>query len=193
MIERKVHKKIENRFLKMILTGISVEVLFIFFGIVMLFDPDLTNKLIGILVGSMLILYSASLLYNFFTRDGAKLYSLNIFFGILIGILGIVLIVYPYSVINFVTTCLGIYLIISGAVKLNYAFWLKKGNEGSWHVVLVNAIVLMILALLLLFNPFANLAVTQVLGAFIIITSAIKIASYVLFKNKISEITKIFW
>ncbi len=193
MVERKVHKKIENRFTKMILLGISVEILFVFFGIVMLFDPELSNKLIGVISGSMLLLYSASLIYNFFRRDGAKIYSLNIFFGLIIGILGVILIVYPFTILKFVTICLGIFFILSGGVKLNYSLWLKKGGEESWQMTMINAIVLIILGILLLFNPFANLAVTQVIGAFLIITSAIKIASYILFKNKTKQITKIFW
>ncbi len=193
MINRKTHKNIEGRFNKMINFNIAVEVAIIIFGIIMLFSPDITNKLIGTLIGALFLLVSFNMLYNYFLRNGAKLYSMNLVFGLILALLGGILIIYPYSFIEFVTVCIGIYCFISGAFKINQALWLKKAEEDSWFMLLINSIFIIILGLLLLFNPFANLAVTQVLGVFLIITSTLKIASAVLFKKRAKEITKIFW
>lgn len=61
-------------------------------------------------------------------------------FGVLYSILGVVIILYPYSVMEFVTVCLGLFVIINGATKINYGIWLKRGNEDSWLVTLVTGI-----------------------------------------------------
>ncbi len=193
MANKRTKKNVEKNFNTLIAFSILGDVLLIIFGAVMLFNPGFTNKIIGLILGVILLVNGASLIFDFFKRDGAKIYSLNILFGILISILGLVLIAYPYSVISFVTICIGIYLIISGAVKINHAIWLKKAKEESWNLVITNGIILLVLGLLIIFNPFANLAVTQVIGIFIIVSSIIKISNTILFKNKAQDIIKIFW
>ncbi len=193
MIQRETQEIVERRFNLMILISILVEVLLIIFGIVMLFDPNFSNKFMGVILGILFLLYAGSLIFNFFTRDGAKLYSLNIAFSVIVGIIGILLIVYPYALINFVITCLGIYIIISGAVKINYSLWLKKGQEESWYVVLANGIMLVILGILINANPFANMLITRIIGIFIIVSSVLKMSDTILFRKRSKEIMKIFW
>ncbi len=187
------NRNIEKNYNSLINMAILVEIVLIIFGLIMLFSPDFTNKITGTILGVILIFNGLSMIFNFIKRDGAKLFSLDLMFGILIIILGLVLVVYPYSVISFVTTVLGIFFLVSGASKINYGIWLNKGGESSWLIVIVNGSILLALGLLTIFNPFANLAVTQVIGIFLIISSLIKISNIMLFKNKSKDIMKIFW
>lgn len=193
MLQIKGKKIVEKRFYTMLNFNIIVEGLMILLGLLLLFMPNLSNKIIGILIGILLLAYALSLAYNYFKRDGAKIYSLNLILAILIGIVAILLIIYPYSVINFVTFALGIFFVISGATKINYALWLNRGNEESWFVLLGIAITLIILGLIIILNPFANIAITKVIGIFLIISSVLQISDAILFKKRATEIIKIFW
>lgn len=189
----KKRKSIETTFTKMINLSLLSYVLMILFGFVMLFDPDFSTKFIGSMIGIMLMINAMSIFYNYFKRDGAKLFSLNLVFGMLIALLGAVLIVYPYTLIDFIFNLFGVYLIISAGIKLNYAFWLKKANEETWLITLVNAAMVLILALLFLFCDFIAIALTQVIGIFIVFSSILNVMEALLLKKRSKEITKIFW
>ncbi len=184
---------ISSRFNRMLLYSMITAVITGIFGLILLFMPDLTNKVVGILVGIIFLVSGVNAIYKYFHRDGAKLYSLNIIFGVLYAVLGVVIIVYPFSVMTFVTICLGLYLIVSGAVKANYAFWLKRGNEDTWLITLASGIMLVIFGILVMFNPFISLKLTQLAGAFLLIVSVLDLTDTILFKKRANEIMNIFW
>ncbi|MDE6284943.1 MAG: DUF308 domain-containing protein [Bacilli bacterium] len=184
---------ISNKFNRMLLYSMITAFITGIFGLILLFMPDLTNKVVGILVGFVFLVSGVNAIYKYFHRDGAKLYSLNILFGILYSILGVVIIVYPFSVMTFVTICLGLYLVVSGAVKMNYAFWLKRGNEDSWLITLVSGIMLLLFGILVMFNPFISLTLTQLAGAFLLIVSILDFTDTMMFKKRANEIMNIFW
>ena len=158
-----------------------------------MFLPSVSNKIVGIIMGVVILIFGINAVYKYFHRDGAKIYSLNIVFGVLYSILGVVIILYPFSVMEFVTVCLGIFVIINGATKINYGVWLKKGNEDSWLVTLVTGIFLVIIGIMLVFNPFASLTLTQLCGAFLIIVGILNVSDTILFKKRAKEIMEIFW
>src|SRR5699024_7686420 len=90
--------------------------------------------------------------------------------GILYSVLGIIIIIYPYSIINLVTICLGVYLLINGLLKIKVAINLKN-ITNKWIGTLVMGIVTIILGILLIFNPFAGITITKLAGAFLVIVA----------------------
>lgn len=184
---------IENVYNRMIIYSLLTAILAILVGLTLIFLPSVSNKIVGIIMGVVILIFGINAVYKYFHRDGAKIYSLNIVFGVLYSILGVVIILYPFSVMEFVTVCLGIFVIINGATKINYGVWLKKGNEDSWLVTLVTGIFLVIIGIMLVFNPFASLTLTQLCGAFLIIVGILNVSDTVLFKKRAKEIMEIFW
>lgn len=179
-----------NMFLNM---NILADVLLLIFGVFLVFDPDQSAKTIGMIIGFLLVFYAATIIYTYISRNGARLYSMNIVFGTLIALLGIVLIVWPYTLFSFITTCLGLYLIVAGAIKINYAFWLKKGEEETWIITLVTGLMLVIVSCILMFSNFITLTLIQILGVFLICSTVLNLMDTVLFKKRSKEIVKIFW
>lgn len=188
-----IKNSIENMYNKMILRTLLIAIATIIAGVILLFLPNVTNKVVGIIVGVIFLLEGLNTIYKYLHRDGAKLYSLNLVFGILYIILGIVIIIYPFTVVEFVTVCLGLYILINGSNKVNYALWLKKGNEDSWLIVLVSGFMLIVIGILVMFNPFISLTITKLAGAFMIITGVLNLTDTILFKKRSKEITEIFW
>lgn len=184
---------IENVYNRMIIYSLLTAILAILVGLTLIFLPSVSNKIVGIIMGVVILIFGINAVYKYFHRDGAKIYSLNIVFGVLYSILGVVIILYPFSVMEFVTVCLGIFVIINGTTKINYGVWLKKGNEDSWLVTLVTGIFLVIIGIMLVFNPFASLTLTQLCGAFLIIVGILNVSDTVLFKKRAKEIMEIFW
>lgn len=184
---------IENVYNRMIIYSLITSILSILVGLVLIFLPTVSNKVVGIIVGVIILIFGINAVYKYFHRDGAKIYSLNIIFGVLYSILGVIIILYPYSVMEFVTVCLGLFIIINGATKINYGIWLKKGNEDSWLVTLVTGIFLVVLGIMVVFNPFSSFTLTQLAGAFLIIIGVLNTSDTILFKRRAKEIMEIFW
>lgn len=184
---------IENVFNRMMLYSLITAGITILVGIALWFLPSLSNKIIGIITGIVFLLAGANTIYKYLYRDGAKLYSLNLVFAILYLLLGAVIIVYPFSVMNFITVCLGIYMIINAASKINYGFWLKKGNEDCWLITLISGVLLLIIGVLILFNPFATLTITKLAGIFLLLSGILDFTNTFLFKKRSKEIMEIFW
>lgn len=184
---------IENVYNRMIIYSLITAILSILVGLVLIFLPAVSNKVVGIIIGVVILIFGINAVYKYFHRDGAKIYSLNIVFGVLYSILGVVIILYPYSVMEFVTVCLGLFIIINGATKVNYGLWLKRGSEDSWLVTLVTGIFLVVLGIMVVFNPFSAFTLTQLSGAFLIIVGILNVSDTILFKKRSKEIMEIFW
>lgn len=184
---------IENVYNRMIIYSLITAILSIVVGLVLVFLPSVSNKVVGIIVGVIFLIFGINAVYKYFHRDGAKIYSLNIVFGVLYSILGVVIILYPYSVMEFVTVCLGLFVIVNGATKINYGIWLKRGSEDSWLVTLVTGIFLVVLGIMLVFNPFSAMTLTQLSGAFLMIVGVLNVSDTILFKKRSKEIMEIFW
>lgn len=190
---RIIRESKNEQFNKFIISSITSSVIMAIAGAIMLFLPNLTNKLIGIIVGIMILISGVNSLYKYFKRDGAKLYSFNLIFGIILGILGIVIILSPSSVTAFVTVCFGLYLIVMGANKITYGSWLKVGNDASWLITMVIGGLLILFGILLIFNPFSALTLTKLVGTFMLLAAILDITNAVLLKNRSKDITNIFW
>lgn len=178
---------------KFITSSLISSILLGIVGAVMLFLPGLTNKLIGVIIGIMFLLSGANTIYKYFKRDGAKLYSFNMIFGIILAVLGLVIILVPYSVTSFITVCLGLYFIVVGANKITYGVWFKIGNDPAWLLTAVIGGMLILFGILLLVNPFSALTITKLVGAFLLLAAVLDITDIVLLKKRSQEISKIFW
>lgn len=188
-----LRNSIENMYKRMIWYSIGTALITIITGIVLLLVPELSGKVLGIIVGIIFLIEGINSIYKYFHREGAKLYNLNLVFGVIYAVLGVVIILVPSSVVEFITICLGIYMIVNGASKVNYALWLKRGNEDSWLITLATGILVAIVGVLVIFNPFASLTLTKLAGAFLIITGILDFMNTILFKNRSKEIMEIFW
>ncbi len=188
-----LRNSIENIYKRMIWYSIGTALITIITGIVLLLVPELSGKVLGIIVGIIFLIEGINSIYKYFHREGAKLYNLNLVFGVIYAVLGVVIILVPSSVVEFITVCLGIYMIVNGASKVNYALWLKRGNEDSWLITLATGILVAIVGVLVIFNPFASLTLTKLAGAFLIITGILDFMDTILFKNRSKEIMEIFW
>ena len=187
-------KSIKNVYQRFVNYSLGAAIITFIIGLVLVFLPDVSNRIVGALIGISCIGSGASSLYNYLKRDGAKLFALSIVFAVFYFLLGLILIIYPYKVMSFVTICLGLYLIVKGAMKIDYAFWFKRGSEDSWLVTLVTGILLIVFGILLLVDPFARvLTLTKIAGAFLMINAVMDFSNTIMFKKRTKVIMDIFW
>lgn len=183
-----------KRFNSFTTSSIVANIITAIIGILVFIFSEQIGKFIGYIVGLIFIYTGILAIYKFLKRDGAKLYSLNIIFGILSVILGIVIILVPTSIISYINILFGIFLIIAGGNKFTYGVWFKIGDDASWGITIVSGIMLILFGVLLIANPFESfMTATKLVGIFLILYSILDVTTSVMLRRRSDEIVKIFW
>lgn len=149
-------------------------------GLVLVLMPGTLNKILGILVGVVLLVIGIAGIYQYLqNKIGA---STSLVSGIFYSILGSIILLYPGSVVRAIAIGIGISLTMSGLAKVKWAFTLK-GLDNTWIGTLVIGILITILGLILIFSPFSGDAITKVTGAFLLVVAVFDlIDNYILQK-----------
>lgn len=177
-----------NMFLNINLVG---DALLALFGIILLF-ADVEYSLIGLIGGLLFAYYAAVLIYTFISRNGAKLYFLNVGFGAIMAIIALVMIA-GSATSDFLMNTIGVFFIVNGASKINYALWLKRGEEETWIITIATGAMLVVISLIFMLSEFYNIDSVVLVGIFLLCGSAINLMNVILFKQRSKEIVNIFW
>lgn len=141
-------KTIKNAYL--ILTICSVMV-----GAMLLIWPQIGVNVLCRIYGAFLLMFGLAKLYGYFTRDIFQLAFQHDFgLGIVSLILGIVFIVRTQRVMEYLAICIGIFMLIDAALKIQTSIDAKKFGITSWWLILAAAILVAVVGAFLLFAPF---------------------------------------
>lgn len=162
-------------------------VLYILLGIVALVIPETMERLLGFLIGVVLIIAGAVSMISYLLRDAHQNYYHNDFLHGLLGILLGVVVLYKVDIIiSLVPFLLGTLVLISGLSKLQDVIDLKRLEYGNWIVMLVLAIINIVLGLVLIFNSMAVAALLfRLLGVGLIFSGITDCVTTIYFAGKI--------
>ena len=117
--------------------------------------------------------------------------ELNLVYGVVTIILGILVITNPEAIASFLPIVIGISIIINSANKLQYALELKSRNNSLWKSTCIVSIISTVFGLLLLFNPFEGAQfIAKIVGTLIVIYSVLDIISTLSIRKNINVINK---
>ena len=152
-------------------TLIATSVLYLLFGIVMLFFPGLVITSVCYLVGIMFLFVGLSGIVMYMkTEIKTAFTSFTLVMSIIFGAFGVYVLLNPEAFESFLPLVMGIFLLVDSVSKLSMAFDLKKFEYQNWWQMLIVAFILLGCGLLLVFNPFEALAVSvQIIGAILIV------------------------
>lgn len=162
-------------------------VLYILLGIVALVIPETMERLLGFLIGIVLIIAGGVSMISYLLRDAHQNYYHNDFQHGLLGILlGIVVLYRVDIIISLVPFLLGTLVLVSGLSKLQDVIDLKRLEYGNWIFMLVLAVINIVLGLVLIFNPMAVAALLfRLLGVGLIFSGITDCITTVYFAGKI--------
>ena len=152
-------------------TLIATSVLYLLFGIVMLFFPGLVITSVCYLVGIMFLFVGVSGIVMYMkTEIKTAFTSFTLVMSIIFGAFGVYVLLNPEAFASFLPLVMGIFLLVDSVSKLSMAFDLKKFEYQNWWQMLIVAFILLGCGLLLVFNPFEALVVSvQIIGAILIV------------------------
>lgn len=141
-------------------------------GVVLAFEPGKSIKGITAIIAILFILIGLFQLIDYIRQDKVeKMMSLSLILGIILCGIGVFLFLNLESLINFITTLIGITIMIKSLFKLQFAFNIK-GMSEKWFYNLIIGAVGMILGIVLLINPFASAEIfLRIVGVLLVIGS----------------------
>ena len=107
--------------------------------------------------------------------------------GVALAGFGLYILIRPGIIEVFLTTVFAIIIIVDGILKLQYALDFRKLDAGGWWIEAVCAAVMIILGIVVLFNPFATVAAVMLfIGVVFVFEGAWDLAS-ILYISKIAK------
>ena len=123
-------------------------------GIILIIAPDFSISLLGILCGSILVVFGVIRLVGYFSKYLFRLaFQYDLVFGILMLVIGSVVLVRPDGVLNFVCIALGISILADALFKIQIAMESKRFGIKEWWLIFDTAIIAGIFGLILIFRP----------------------------------------
>lgn len=135
---------------------LAAAVLYILAGIVLLIFPDTTARTIGYVFACILLAIGLKCIFNYMMMDvRVAFYHYDLVGAAVLIIASIAVFINVDAVVAFIPFILGIFVTISGVIKLQNAINLRRLNNGGSVMVFIFAIVNIILGIVLILNPFS--------------------------------------
>lgn len=149
------------------------------FGILLIVQSEMTIITISYIIGGILIALGAIAILKFFKliKDVNRT-DLDIIYGLVCIILGVIIIDNPEAIASIIPFLIGLIIVLNSATKLQYSIELKKEKNDLWLSTLILSIVMVVCGTVLIFNPFKGaVLLTRIVGIFILIYSVLDLIS----------------
>jgi len=190
--KRSTVKYLEGQFNRYMIANCLLAIIMIILGLILYVFPTITIKTVSWLTGLIFIIVGVLAIYSYIKKDRISLLSFNLIYGIISTVVGLLVISNPFAIANILTVSLGLWLIISGGLKVNYSIRLKNIKEQSWLLTLVVGIITILFGLMVILNPFSKLILVEVIGLFLIVYGVIDLTDVILLKKRAKSFIKIF-
>ena len=175
-------------FTSSIITSIILAVL----GILLIVATEATIISISYIIGGILILLGFFGLVDYIRKIDTELKTgVDLVYGVVTVILGVLIVMNPKAIASIINYVLGIIIVISSAVKLNYAIQLKGNNNSLWKSTIIFSLITTICGLILIFKPFTGAIVaTKIIGAIVLIYAILNIISTLTIRKEVLNLHK---
>lgn len=145
-------------------------------GLILAYSPEGSIKVITGIIALMFLLIGILQLVDYIKQSKLeKMMSLSLILGILLTAVGVYLFINLESLANFITTLIGIAILIKSLFKLQYAFNIRDISD-KWFYNLIVGVVGIILGIVLLVNPFSSAKLfLRIIGIIFVVGSIIEL------------------
>ena len=159
-------------------------------GILLIFESEATIVTISYVIGGILVAIGVLALLKFYkeVKENDDT-GMDLVYGIISIILGIVVISNPKAVASIIPIIMGLLIILNSGTKLQYSIELKKNNNNLWKSTMILSLISTLCGVLLIFNPFKGAAfLTRLIGFLILLYAILDTISTMAIKNTVKKI-----
>ena len=172
---------------KMSIASLIFSILFIIAGLFLLLRPETAINIICYILGVILLISGVVYIIQFFSDKSSDSYlSISFIFGAFLFIFGIIILIRPDIIASIIPLLVGVWMLINGVTKLSYALTINKVNRTTLSIV--GSIIIIIIGILLIFNPFEGAKnLVRIIGISFIFYSIIDLVESILITLSIKK------
>lgn len=123
-------------------------------GAVLLIAPGIALVVVCIIFGIYMIIYGAVKIMGYFAKDAYQLaFQFDLALGIVIAIVGIVFVCRTARVVQLLSTCIGIVMLVDATFKIQTSIDSKRFGISRWWLMLILAVIVAAIGILLILMP----------------------------------------
>lgn len=165
---------------------------YILLGIVLCIWPQVSSTVLSYMLAILLLVYGITHLMDYLALDIISLFArFDLISGVIAMGVGIFIVIRPDFLFTILPFIAGIYILLDALKGLRESFMYKDAGYEGWWKFAVYAIVLALLGILLVINPFSSsLLLVRCIGAVFIVDGIGDLASIYTTSKTIKEIKK---
>ena len=148
-------------------THVITAICYIALGAVLFLYPALALNLVCSGIGIVVLVFGLMKLLSYFkTKTDGLAKQLDLVIGIILSVLGIFILVKPGLIAAMLPFAVGVYIFFDSVLNIRQALELKNVGFERWWSMLVIAVIMVVLGIIMICNPFKTAALTvRVIGA----------------------------
>lgn len=171
---------------------IVTSVLYILLGLVLFIYPEMSLKLVCNMIGALILIYGGIKIFSWFRNRESGFFRFDLILGIVFAVIGGFLLLRPDIIVSILPVTIGIYILFDSLVNLRQAFDLKEAGYEKWWSMLILAVIMIILGLIMIFNPFGTVSLmVMFMGGIFLFRGISNVVSIIFTSHKIKTLKKI--
>ncbi len=123
-------------------------------GLLLLVMPGIALNAVCVIFGIYLIIYGVVKIAGYFAKDVYQLaFQFDLALGIVAAIVGIVFVCRTSRIVQILSTCIGIVMLIDATLKIQTSLDSKRFGISSWWLMMLMAVVVAVLGIMLILMP----------------------------------------
>lgn len=166
----------------------ALSIFCIVLGIALIMKPAFFTLLAGRIIGACLLTYGIVLVGRYMSKNNGE-FSGDLAAGIIWTIIGVMILVQPFFISKIITIVFGIYMLISGIIKINENISIKNAGYSGWELGLILAILTTCMGGILLLNPLSLVGMSMfVVGIALLVAGVSNILGFLFVKKKMKNV-----
>jgi uncharacterized membrane protein HdeD (DUF308 family) len=186
--------KIMERFNKMMFASLGIYALDIIVGILFLMFNSVQDRVCCVVLGALILVHGLFFLIRYvYDGLGRKIFASDVIFGVAASIFGLFMIFVPAELLTHYLLLYGIGLCIIGLEVMYYGIIFMKKREETYPLVTSTALLIIIMGILAILNPFKQFMLTlRLVSYFSIATGLFGCSCSNLFKRRARAILDMY-
>ena len=161
-------------------------------GILLIFQSELTIVSLSYIIGAVLVALGILGVINYAkNKETEKKKEMDLVYGTVCIVLGLVVIGNPQGIASLIPFVIGMVIIISSVIKLQYSIELKGKGNNLWKSTFILSVTTLLCGILLIFNPFQGaVIITKIIGILILVYAILDIISTISIKSTVNKLHK---
>lgn len=143
-------------------------------GILMIVFPTVSGIILCKGIGVALCVWGVLRLISYYKiMKNEVLGSFGLVQGVILVGFGAFFVINPEAIAMFINTAIAIVIVVDGVLKLQYAVDFHNMNVSTWWVELAAAVIMVILGVVALINPFSTITVLMIFMGVVLVIEGV--------------------